>query len=114
VVEDTKSWHEHNLQRNWSHYTPLFPLKHLPVACIASLTDDFGASVWFNVDVSMPVNGVMRKVKYGVISKKQLIRDLEEWEYLYIAGRLHKPVLKLIDNTVIESAMRLLKGLLPL
>jgi translocator assembly and maintenance protein 41 len=27
-----------------------------------------------------------------VISTERLKRDLEEWETLYVAGRLHKPV----------------------
>mmetsp|Transcript_62622 Transcript_62622/g.70022 ORF Transcript_62622/g.70022 Transcript_62622/m.70022 type:complete len:253 (+) Transcript_62622:66-824(+) len=39
-------------------------------------------------------------MKYGVVDKKDLIRDLTEWDSLYLAGRLHKPTLPLIiqDN----------------
>jgi translocator assembly and maintenance protein 41 len=43
-------------------------------------------------------------IKYGVTSLACLERDLLNWEALYLAGRLHKPVEVLASHPVIEKA----------
>lgn len=60
-------------------------------------------------------------MKYGVISRKKFLEDLLDWKYLYVAGRLHKPVLMLksyphIDHAILrnrENAVRTALLLLP-
>jgi translocator assembly and maintenance protein 41 len=49
------------------------------------------ADVLFHV-VDDPVT-----MKYGVVDQQDLFRDLKNWESLYLAGRLQKPTLPLVD-----------------
>jgi translocator assembly and maintenance protein 41 len=37
-------------------------------------------------------------MKYGVVDQEDLLRDLTQWESLYLAGRLHKPTLPLLST----------------
>ena len=48
-------------------------------------------------------------MKYGVVGTSSLETDLLDWEWLYISGRLHKPVLPLIlpQNPAIRSALQI-------
>lgn len=70
------------------------------------MTDNLGAGLWyvtmvkFGDMVSPPsspdcLRANRQKVKYGILSTPTLTRDLQHWETLYVAGRLHKPVLTL-------------------
>ena len=48
----------------------------------------------------------MQVVKYGVVRMSLLCQDLVDWDRLYIAGRMQKPVLTLHKSRSIEEANR--------
>lgn len=47
---------------------------------------------------------ILQMIKYGVTSVASLQRDLLDWNALYLAGRLHKPVETLLSHPKIEGA----------
>lgn len=98
-VTHTQHWHSLNLVQHPQHYSGL---KYLPYssACISAVQDRLGAGVYFNPFIN--VNGVM--IKYGVVNLDTLARDLREWDTLYLAGRLQKPVKILRDDPRIRLA----------
>lgn len=61
---------------------------------ISELQDSFGAKSYFNTLVPFE-DGL---IKYGVLNRSNLIADLLDWESLYVAGRLQKPV-RIIDRS---------------
>lgn len=90
VVEDSEQWHLNNMRMNPTHYSSLIPLN---AANVAKFQDKIPAYFWFNAYVPMDSPRFPnRLMKYGVICKANALRDLEQWNCLYLAGRLHKPV----------------------
>ncbi|XP_016083740.2 phosphatidate cytidylyltransferase, mitochondrial isoform X1 [Ornithorhynchus anatinus] len=85
TVDDPVAWHSRNLQKNRTHYSFL---KFFGPNVITDVQNNYGAGVYYNSMI--PCDGKL--IKYGVISTDALIRDLIDWNTLYIAGRLHKPV----------------------
>lgn len=98
-VSYTEHWHSLNLHQHPDHYSGL---KYLPYAsaAISRIQDNFGAGVYFNPYIT--VNGTM--IKYGVVNLDTLASDLSEWNTLYLAGRLQKPVKILRDDPRIRLA----------
>jgi len=92
VVDDTVGFHRANLAANPGHYSAIGRLG--PVAVAAVQTSAYGGRVYFNTLVEM----AGRTFKYGVIDAADFRLDLRTWRALYVAGRLHKPVLKLRDT----------------
>ena len=98
VVDDTYKFHQDNLQTFPHHYASW--LRWGGPSLITKIQRQFplkDAHVLFHV-VDDPV-----PMKYGVVDQQDLLRDLTEWESLYLAGRLHKPTLPLLsppDNFV--------------
>lgn len=91
-VDDAYDWHTENLKRNPKDYS--FMRYFGPKA----ITDyqDYSAGVYFNTLV--PIDDKFT-IKYGVVRTEDLCDDLYHWNYLYIAGRLHKPVETIIQPT---------------
>ena len=85
VVDEPVLWHQENLKLNKSHYSFL---ARLGPQYISKIQENYGAGIYFNTLVPFEE----RLIKYGVISKSRLVKDLLEWNTLYVSGRLHKPV----------------------
>lgn len=102
VVDDSYRWHQKNIRQNRSHYSFL---KYFGAKQITNFQEKYGAAVYFNTKVQC----AGREIKYGVISTKQLITDLLDWNTLYLSGRMHKPIRILIEPTKTElcSAMQI-------
>ncbi|KAI9677309.1 MAG: Mitochondrial translocator assembly and maintenance protein 41 [Trizodia sp. TS-e1964] len=96
-VSYTQHWHSLNLQQHRDHYSAL---GHLGSAVVSYVQDEWGAGVYFNPYVT--VNGTL--IKYGVVNLDTLCRDLSEWDTLYLAGRLQKPVKILRDDPRVRLA----------
>lgn len=96
-VSYTQHWHSLNLMQHRDHYSMLGSLGS---GAVAWMQDKWGAGVYFNPYVT--VDGIL--IKYGVVNIDTLCRDLSEWDTLYIAGRLHKPVKILRDDPRVRLA----------
>lgn len=105
-VTFTQHWHSLNLNQHRDHYSFLGSLGS---GAVSTVQDRWGAGVYFNPYVV--VNGIL--VKYGVVNLDTLCKDLSEWDTLYLAGRLHKPVKILRDDARVRLAnqMNLLSAL---
>lgn len=103
VVNHTRNFHRDNLTANPDHYSAL---RWLGASAVSSIQTSFGANVYFNTLVTV---GDLT-FKYGVIDVKDFCQDLRSWCTLYIAGRLHKPVLTLHDNGLSSLVMCNLKS----
>jgi translocator assembly and maintenance protein 41 len=90
VVEDAAEWHRANLALNRAHYSALALGGPRFVATVQRAT----AGVYYNTLVLMQSSAHRgRLMKYGVVSRADLEDDLVSWRWLYLSGRLHKPVL---------------------
>jgi mitochondrial translocator assembly and maintenance protein 41 len=96
-VSYTQHWHSLNIQQHRDHYSALASLGSYAVSRVQ---ESIGAGVYFNPYIT--VNGVL--IKYGVINLDMLCKDLSEWNTMYIAGRLQKPVKILRDNPSVRLA----------
>lgn len=96
-VSYSQHWHSLNLQQHRDHYSAVGSLGS---SFVTRIQDNWGAGLYFNPYIM--VNGTL--IKYGVINLDTLCRDLSEWDTLYVAGRLHKPVKILRDHPSVRLA----------
>jgi translocator assembly and maintenance protein 41 len=97
AVRDSREFHRVNLQVNPSHYAvPTWFGKETAADYVTWLqrhavdnTLFRNPKVYFNVT---------DRIKYGVVQVQDLSVDVTDWKYLYLAGRLHKPVVTIIDR----------------
>lgn len=87
VVRNSQKWHAENFTRNRHHYAQ--PLRFFGPNAVTKIQDSWGAQIYYNTLIKSSEG---RLIKYGVVSELSLIQDLLDWNFLYLAGRIHKPV----------------------
>jgi translocator assembly and maintenance protein 41 len=92
----SEHFHSLNLRKHRDHYSFLGRFG----SGVIKTVQDLGAGVYFNPYVT--VNGTL--IKYAVVDIDTLRRDLSDWDTLYLAGRLHKPVKILFEEPNIRLA----------
>jgi len=85
IVDDVAKFHQTNMKVNKKDYSYLM---RFGGSEIVTSFNKKAAGLFFNPFVETDI-GVL---KYGVISTKRAVDDLENWTSLYLSGRLHKPV----------------------
>jgi mitochondrial translocator assembly and maintenance protein 41 len=101
VVRQARAFHEANRLRNPSHYISWHS------------TSSSSAANWATAvqchDLPWLMSGYVRNpqvyflltddgYKYGVVQVNHLLDDLTDWRYLYLAGRLHKPTVTIVQD----------------
>jgi len=92
VVNDAVEWHSRNLQQHSHHYA-LLP--RLGGATLCASIQRIPPGVYFHAGIEMEQNVLL---KYGVVELNAFKQDLCEWKYLYLAGRLHKPTVCIVEH----------------
>lgn len=90
-VTHATHWHSLNIRQNPTHYSCA---SNLGAGTVASLQQNYGAKVYYNTDVN--VAGM--RIKYGVVTIDHLLSDLNNWDTMYLAGRMQKPVLNFYSD----------------
>lgn len=95
AVDKPFEWHSQNLEQNYTHYSGI---RVLGAKSIASV-QDWAAGIYYNPYVRLPIgDGNSVLVKYGVIGVEKFRQDLQDWKWLYVSGRLQKPVKVLVGE----------------
>uniref|UniRef100_A0A0N5B2L3 Phosphatidate cytidylyltransferase, mitochondrial n=1 Tax=Strongyloides papillosus TaxID=174720 RepID=A0A0N5B2L3_STREA len=92
VTNDPLNFHKNNMSQNPDHYSLL---RRFWPKRITKIQTNYGARVYYNT----LVKSKGRTIKYGVISTDDALQDLLDWRWLYVSGRLQKPVLNVLPPT---------------
>jgi translocator assembly and maintenance protein 41 len=111
VVKDAIVFHQQNLVQNPDHYPFWARSVHVLRSIVyhpssswlsSSLGTRFASqdpnttnAYYYLRDPGVYFN-VTPRLKYGIVQYDALVDDLEQWKYLYIAGRLQKPVVEIL------------------
>ena len=98
VVRDSLEFHKQNYEQNPTHYwTP--PSWMVYSSDLPRWFTDLQRQQesWFSKKGQNPgvYFNVTPRIKYGVVQTEDLMSDLKQWRFLYLAGRLQKPTLTL-------------------
>ncbi|KAF8272021.1 Mmp37-domain-containing protein [Lactarius quietus] len=91
AVTHPAHFHSINMAQHPSHYAMY---ARTFGSSFVTRVEEVGPGVWFNAFVK--VKG--RTIKYGVTSVDNLCSDLLNWNTLYLAGRMHKPLRIIKDD----------------
>ncbi|KAH7135902.1 mitochondrial import protein-like protein mmp37 [Dendryphion nanum] len=97
ATKHSQHFHSLNLRAHKDHYSFLGKFGS---GVVSHVQDAYGAGAYFNPYIT--INGTM--IKYAVVNFETLQRDLTDWDTLYLAGRLHKPVKILFEEPNIRVA----------
>lgn len=112
AVPQPYQWHKENLVRHKDHYSLTGRIGG--ARFVTWVQENFGARLYFHPFVSLETTDAAttttrtqptrttRQIKYGVVSTDALISDLLRWDYLYLAGRMQKPIVS-IDAPTYEG-----------
>ncbi len=98
-VEDSERWHAKNLENNGTDYSLI---KYLWAKNLSKIQKVW-TGIYYNPYV--PFNDI--EIKYWVIEVQDMISDLINWDTLYVAWRLQKPVEILSSTTEIDEAQKI-------
>lgn len=91
AVDHPEDWHDKNLLKNPGHYSIL--ARTMGAERVANIQQNYGARLYYNTMVPITAGPhAGRLMKYGVIGTSDLLDDLLGWNWLYAAGRMHKPI----------------------
>ena len=110
VVRDSYRFHQENLAQNPEHYAWPFVMARDQARRIEWWQRHDVVKNRFFCNPGLYFN-VTETFKYGVVQVEDLVRDLRDWRYLYLAGRMHKPILTLLDRQQTEDTTTTTMGI---